>query len=131
MKRRGKKSGVEVRLVSVGSRRLVELSDLSELGVVDVRDAIVKVAPVVPASRRADLNVAEVRRRVMAAGAVAVVVSPRVVADAVMVASSPVATAASTRGAISAWFAELRGISESDRSAASVLAESLADTEGA
>lgn len=135
-----RKRGVAT-LHAVPSRTLIEISSIEEIDGnvgsgffvkrVPVLGAFVKISPVIKSSKRADFDAVSVREACIACGAVAVIVSPKIVADSAIESSSAIAKAPTTRAAVEAWFAEIRGLQEVDKASAKMLAESLLDAEGA
>jgi hypothetical protein len=134
-----RKRGVAT-LHAVPSRTLIEIASVEEIEGdavggffvrgVPVLGAFLKVSPVIKSSKRSDFDAATVRVACLAFGAVAVIVAPKIVADSAIESSSAIAKAPTTRAAVEAWFAEIRGLQEVDRASAKMLAESLLEAEG-
>lgn len=120
-------------LVPFTGARLVQfdrLEELDDLAPGSLAGAIVKVAPTLLVSQRGDFDATAVAARVRAAGAVAVVVAPKVVADALLRsgAEEVVQQAVTPRDAVVAWFNELAGLTDEDRTDCIEMAHRAIDT---
>lgn len=109
-----------VHLVPFEGARLVQLDTIEQVDALrrdELAGAIVKVAPTVLASARGDFDAGAVADKVRAAGAAAVIVVPKVVADARLPsrADAVVQQSETPRSAVAAWFAELAGLTDEDR----------------
>jgi hypothetical protein len=110
---------------------LVVIGDLEQVTKIDVKGALVKLAPTIKASARAQFDGAALAKTLRARGARGVTIAPKVIADAVVTEKARrVATAPTTRAAIEAWFHELVGIDETERTDAMNFALAMVDQEG-
>jgi len=116
-----------VRFVDVESARLVVVEDVDSSP--DVRDAFVKLTPAIPASARAAFDGGAVSRRFRAAGARAVMLAPRVVAETRRPEVERVVAASSPREAVERWFAD-QPLNDAERAAAVAVVFDLMDAEG-
>lgn len=89
--------------------------------------AIVKVAPVMRAAFRDAFDAGLVAQSARDRGAIAVIVTPRVIPDARMddAKAEAVRRALTPRDAIAAWFGELAGLTDEERAACIESAETL------
>lgn len=123
MRRKARVEGARIQLVPfVEAAPLVQVDTLEQIesirsGALNVTGAIVKVAPVLQASQRSGFDAHEIAAMIRERGAVSVVVVPKVVAEARLssVAAVEVTKAATAYDSVSAWFAELKGITDEDR----------------
>lgn len=126
-----------VTFVSVPSAGLVQfdgehaVDQLIATPIGALRGAIVKVAPILRSSFRDAFDAGAVAQSARDRGAVAVIVSPRIVADTRIDdrKAEAVRTAGTPRDAIAAWFGELAGLTDEDRAACIAFADDLMDEE--
>jgi hypothetical protein len=125
--------GARVQFVPVRSAELVQFDGedavdrliATPLGA--LAGAIVKVAPVMRAAFRDAFDAGMVAQSARDRGAIAVIVTPRVIPDARMddAKAEAVRRALTPRDAIAAWFGELAGLTEEERAACIDAADDL------
>lgn len=125
-------AGVTLRAVDVPTSKLVQI-ETWPADDVEVRGAIVKLTPTIRSSEREGFDGNAAKKALLARGAVAVLVLPRTVADAVVPKKrdQAVRQAAAPHDAINAWFDAAVGLDDKQRSAAKVAALDVYDAANA
>lgn len=115
-----------IRFIPYDTTPLVQIETMEHQGV-DVKGAIVKLAPMMRARERDSFDGAGMAKRLRDSGAIAVQLAPVVLPDDVKPdAERKVARAKSPEEAIRAYFAELKGVPEDERKEAEALTLELA-----
>jgi len=119
-----------VTLFEVATTPLVQIDRWPAPAGLDVRGALVKLAPVIKSSERASFDAAAAKRSLLEAGAIAVALAPRVVPDGVVTSrrDAAIRRAAAPYDAISAWFETAAGLDDDQRAAATDAALAIYDS---
>lgn len=121
-------SGARIRFVAVGTRELVDVKTIEQLGEIlrgpNLGGAMVKVGVPVAASCRDAFDGAGIKALLIAHGASSVTLAPRIFADTAVTTSAKVAAAEaqSPEESIREWFAGQSGLSDEERECAVELA---------
>lgn len=119
-----------VRLFEVPTTPLVQIDRWPIPAGLDVRGALVKLAPVIKSSERSSFDAATAKRALLDAGALAVTLAPKVVPDGVVTSrrDAAIRRAAAPHDAISAWFETAAGLDDDQRAAATDAALAIYDS---
>jgi hypothetical protein len=119
-----------VRLFEVPTTPLVQIDRWPMPAGLDVRGALVKLSPVIKSSERAGFDAASAKRELLAAGALAVSLAPKVVPDGIVTSrrDAAIRRAAAPHDAISAWFETAAGLDAGQRAAATDAALAIYDS---
>lgn len=104
----GEAGKARVSFVELPSAGVVQFDTVAAALAADVKDAYVKVAPSITQAERESFDIRDITNQLMAKGACAVVIAPRVIAGGRVDAKvEAIAQAPSMRAAARAWFEQL------------------------